>query len=185
MKIPIPTFYLKEVQIFGKKERKGLAELPLKPVTDGYISSPYGWRMLGGKKVFHAGIDITVYGDKLFIPVYAAYSGKISWIDRSAEGSFGNVVYVQLQDGWYSVYPHLRNVRSDLKVGQTIKQGHELGIIGNTGNVWARDENGVWGIRHNPGGTDGIHLHYEERPTMGAGGARNPIQVANTFIKET
>ena len=173
------TYWLRELIIKAIR-----METPIKPISNGVITSGFGIRKLGSRTENHPGIDISVYGDKTFVPVIAAKSGTISWIDRKASGSFGNVVYVKLPDGWFCVYPHLKSVNEDLFVGQKITQGHELGIMGNTGIVWARDEKGIWGIRKNPKNNDGIHLHYEERPTMAPGGAREPKDVIELYTKK-
>lgn len=132
-----------------------------KPITRGIITSPYGERILKGQKQFHPGIDIGVAGNPTNEPVVAAKPGKISWIneDPAKGGGFGKVVYVQLADGWFSVYPHMSSIVSGLKIGQAISEGQQLGIMGKTGYSF------------------GVHLHYEERRTMAAGSSREPKDI--------
>jgi len=137
----------------------------IKPIKRGVITSGYGYRTLGGIKQFHPGIDIGVIGNPANEAVVAAKAGKISWINDNpaTSGGFGKVVYVQLADGWYAVYPHMSSITKGLKIGQEIKEGFQLGIMGNTGYSF------------------GIHLHYEERRTMAAGSSREPIDIIKLY----
>jgi murein DD-endopeptidase MepM/ murein hydrolase activator NlpD len=132
-----------------------------KPVERGIITSPYGQRVLNDQPQFHPGIDIGVVGNPTNEPVVAAKSGKIAWINENPAtgGGFGKVVYVQLADGWYSIYPHMSSIEETLFVGKEIKSGDRMGIMGNTGYSF------------------GIHLHYEERRTMAAGSSREPLDI--------
>ena len=52
-----------------------------RPIVDGYITSPYGERILNGVKQFHHGIDISSHNPTL-PDVVAAYDGVIRWIDN-------------------------------------------------------------------------------------------------------
>ncbi len=136
-----------------------------KPVARGIITSPYGERILNGQKQFHPGIDIGLPGNPTDEPVVVAKSGKISWINENPAtgGGFGKVVYIQLTDGWYSVYPHMSSIEETLYVGKEVKEGDVLGIMGNTGYSF------------------GIHLHYEERRTMSAGSSREPKDILELY----
>lgn len=145
--------------------------MAVKPIRNGVITSGFGQRVLNGNTEFHAGIDIAVNGNPTNIPVYFAKPGKISYINndiskgQQAGGGFGRVVYVQMADGWYAVYPHLNLINGDLKIGDQVKENDFCGIMGDTGYSF------------------GLHLHYEERPTMGAGNAREPEDVINLYNK--
>jgi len=136
-----------------------------KPVKRGIITSPYGERILQGQKQFHPGIDIGVVGNPTNEPVVAAKHGTIAWMvnDPAKSGGFGKVVYVKLDDGWYAVYPHMSSIKADLKLGQEVNEGDQLGIMGKTGYSF------------------GIHLHYEERRTMAAGSSREPIDIIKLY----
>ena len=143
-----------------------------KPISDGYITSPYGWRKnpFNNKREFHAGIDISSHTPDA--PVVAAYDGVVSWIDsthpvydpKTGKGSFGNVVYVKrLSDGYYTTYPHLKNIDTALKIGLSVTEGMNIGIMGNTGY------------------SKGAHLHFENRKTMGPGNSKDPKEISDLY----
>ncbi len=98
----------------------------------------------------HGGIDINVYGDeqhnKAAVSVAA---GKV--VTSTFHYSYGNYVVVDHGNGLSTLYAHL--YRRDVSVGQSVSQGQQVGIIGNTGHSF------------------GAHLHFEVRVN---GGRRNP-----------
>jgi murein DD-endopeptidase MepM/ murein hydrolase activator NlpD len=51
----------------------------------------------------------------------------------NSSGGFGKVLYIRLEDGWYSVYGHFAFICDDFKVGDWVEAGDFLGIMGNTG----------------------------------------------------
>jgi murein DD-endopeptidase MepM/ murein hydrolase activator NlpD len=155
-----------------KKRRKIKTEMKIcKPIELGVITSGFGERLLNGKKDFHFGIDIAVVGNPPNIPIFAAKDGIIKWVDKTrvyspktGEGSFGCVVYVLGQDGWYSMYPHMDSIDTSSMIGVYVKAGTKLGIMGNTGYSF------------------GQHLHYQERKTMDKSGeSRNPIDIVELY----
>lgn len=140
-----------------------------RPVQNGYITSGYGFRILNGVQENHRGIDI---GTKTIDEnVLCTKGGLIAHIDKTpvynketGAGSFGNVVYIQMQDGWYAIYPHLKSIHSDLRIGSKINEGDVIGIIGNTGFSF------------------GVHLHYEERDNMSRKSkSREPIDIIELY----
>ena len=100
----------------------------IRPVSGGYISSPYGWRMhptLGYEK-FHYGVDYSVgYGT----PIYAIASGTVTI--ATFEQSCGNYVSVAHSDGYASAYMHMSSYV--VSPGQYVSQGQLLGYVGSTG----------------------------------------------------
>ncbi len=91
----------------------------------------------------HYAIDIA---NKLNTPIYGTASGKVI---KSADGwnyGYGKYIVVDHGNGIETLYAHL-NVRK-VFVGDKIKTGQLIGLMGNTGNVW---------------GPTGIHLHFELR----------------------
>ena len=100
----------------------------IRPVSGGYISSPYGWRMhptLGYEK-FHYGVDYSVgYGT----PIYAIASGTVTI--ATFEASCGNYVSVAHSDGYASAYMHMSSYV--VSPGQYVSQGQLLGYVGSTG----------------------------------------------------
>ena len=94
----------------------------------------------------HKGIDMAWnrhQGGKN-VPVYAADDGVVySTKDNDKTGkSWGNFVKIKHNDGTYTLYAHLRD-GIKVKKGQKVKQGDQIGNMGNTGKSGAN------------------HLHYE------------------------
>ena len=108
------------------------------------VTSPYGWRVLDGNREWHPGIDIV--GEDYIIR--AAMGGKVAVSqmveDRgNATWQWGNYVCVYGDDGNYIYYCHMAERR--VAVGQVVREGDILGIMGNTGYSF------------------GDHLHFEVR----------------------
>lgn len=93
--------------------------------------------------VLHSGQDIGTNGDRNY-KAHATTDGVV----RKAEfmtGGIGNAVYVEhTGDKYWSNYMHLKSI--SVSVGQTVKAGDVIGVIGGTGGNYAP------------------HLHYEISP---------------------
>lgn len=143
---------------------KGLKEssVMISPV-EGYVTSEFGTRILGGRKVTHLGIDIGTGGKS--VPVRAAFAGRVSHVVTNrvhgltgnygkpavAPGRSGNGGRINNPDGETQVYIHVRFIVPN---GAYVKAGQIIGYLDLSGN------------------TTGYHLHFE---TWGSGGkARNP-----------
>jgi len=104
----------------------------------GRISSPYGVRVLNGRKEFHAGIDI---GGPTGTNIVAAESGRVSYAGYMR--GYGNIIILSHDRGYSTVYGH--NSVNLVKKGQYVKRGSIIGKVGRTGNA------------------SGSHLHFEIR----------------------
>jgi len=104
----------------------------------GRITSPYGMRVISGRKDFHAGIDI---GGPTGTNIVAAESGRVSYAGYMR--GFGNVIVLSHDGGYSTVYGH--NSVNLVKKGQYVKKGSIIGKVGRTGNA------------------TGSHLHFEIR----------------------
>lgn len=119
--------------------------------THGWLTSSMGNRAdpINGEKDFHPGLDISAdKGDA----VYSTADGKI--VNASAAGNYGNLVIVDHGYGIETRYGHLSAFK--VKVGQSVKRGDLLGLVGATGRA------------------TGAHLHYEVRAN---GRILNPLQL--------
>ncbi len=108
------------------------------------VTSPYGWRVLNGKREWHPGIDLV--GEDYVIRAAMGGTVAVSQIveDRgNATWEWGNYVCVYGDDGNYIYYCHMAERR--VVAGQRVRAGDILGIMGNTG----------FG--------QGDHLHFEVR----------------------
>ena len=93
-----------------------------------------------GYNASHRGIDIAI---PVGTPVKAAADGRVivSKIDGSKGGGYGSYVVIVHNDGTQTVYGHLSN--REVKVGQKVNVGDEIGLSGNTGK------------------STGPHLHFQ------------------------
>ncbi|RMG75088.1 MAG: M23 family peptidase [Nitrospirae bacterium] len=108
------------------------------PVEEGYIASPYGWRIhpRTGRRTFHRGVDIAAWPGT---PVRATADGVVSFAGWS--GGSGKLVVIEHGFGFTTCYAH--NKKIVVKVGQAVKRGQIIAYVGSTGN------------------TTGPHVHYE------------------------
>ena len=104
----------------------------------GRITSPYGMRVISGRKDFHAGIDI---GGPTGTNIVAAESGRVSYAGYMR--GYGNVIILSHDGGYSTVYGH--NSVNLVKKGQYVKKGSTIAKLGSTGNA------------------TGPHLHFEIR----------------------
>lgn len=108
------------------------------------VSSPFGWRTLFGKRVYHKGIDL-VGTDKTVRAVVGGVVGQSIIItdptNRTSE--WGNYVRVDGEDGRLYYYCHLS--QRLVSRGDKVSVGDALGIEGSTGK------------------STGSHLHLEVR----------------------
>ncbi|WP_284868229.1 phage tail tip lysozyme [Enterococcus faecalis] len=93
----------------------------------------------GGAAGIHGGIDIASMPAGSMPPVYVARNGTV--ITATYDGTGGNYVVIQHDDGYYTYYGHLDSV--DLAVGDKVTTTNKVGIMGATGTV------------------TGVHLHFE------------------------
>lgn len=113
------------------------------------ISSPYGWRW--GSSEFHKGVDIAgggIYGAKVVAAdggtVVEAVGGfGIGHLGSRDGGGYGNHIYIDHGNGFYTVYGHLSRV--SVSTGDTVTKGQQIGNVGSSGS------------------STGAHLHFEIR----------------------
>jgi murein DD-endopeptidase MepM/ murein hydrolase activator NlpD len=119
-----------------------LATVPLRKPVEGELdeSSGFGVRTdpFIGKPAMHTGIDFR--GDS-GDPVHATAAGTVT--EAGWGGGYGRMVEIDHGNGFATRYGHLSKI--DVKIGQSIKIGQEIGEVGSTGR------------------STGPHLHYETR----------------------
>ncbi len=126
-----------------------------RPVNKGWISSVFGWRNdpMTGKRAFHEGID---FAGRANSEVVAVAAGVVVWSGK--RWGFGNTVEINHGNGYSTLYAH--NKKNLVKVGETVKKGQVLALLGSTGR------------------SNGPHVHFEVRRN---GKAVNPIK----FVRAT
>ena len=90
----------------------------------------------------HTGLDFAAPSGT---PVVAVANGVIT--SASYDGSYGNKIVLQLEDGTEVWYAHLTGF--NVGVGESVVGGQQIGTVGSTGN------------------STGPHLHLEVRPGAG------------------
>lgn len=96
----------------------------------------------------HSGVDVVGQGGTLDT-IIAHSSGKVIWLQKgqpynpgsTGNASYGNCVKIKHDNGMYTLYAHLADVRVSLN--QRVEKGQDIGYMGNTGN------------------SCGAHLHFE------------------------
>jgi murein DD-endopeptidase MepM/ murein hydrolase activator NlpD len=98
----------------------------------------------------HSGQDFTVPAG---IPVKAVHTGTV--VTAGWGGAYGNNVVIKHGEGAYTHYAHLSKI--NVRVGQAVNTGQEIGKSGSTGN------------------STGPHLHFETRTAPVYGHAVEPV----------
>lgn len=115
----------------------GEAGLPL-PSGSYIITSPFGWRVLNGRREKHKGLDMAAAEGT---PIYAVKDGICTVSGH--DPSYGNCVSIDHGDGLMTRYAHMSLVV--VTDGQSVTAGEVIGFVGATGNA------------------TGNHLHFEVR----------------------
>ncbi len=111
----------------GKSAKKFLVR---KPVGDGIVTSPFGWRnhpMLHVSE-FHSGVD---WAAPFGTPIFAAGTGSVEEI--GLKGGYGKYVKLKHANGYETAYGHMTAFAKGLDVGSKVRQGQVIGFVGSTG----------------------------------------------------
>ncbi|WP_275561485.1 M23 family metallopeptidase [Streptomyces sp. 5-6(2022)] len=104
----------------------------------------------------HSGQDFVV---PTGTPVHAAHGGVVVKAGPNGGGdgpAYGNAIVIKHDNATYSQYAHLSRI--DVRVGQSVSTGQQIGLSGSTGN------------------STGPHLHFEIRTTPNYGSAVEPLK---------
>ena len=113
-------------------------EVDGRPVTWGWVSSPYGYRNdpFSGRRTWHSGVDIASKEGK---EVIAVGSGVVT--EAEDRGGYGYFVEIDHGDGMQTRYAHAKELL--VETGQVIEKGETIALIGSTGR------------------STGPHVHFE------------------------
>ncbi|HVO45076.1 MAG TPA: M23 family metallopeptidase [Steroidobacteraceae bacterium] len=109
-----------------------------RPVAKGFISSYFGEREdpFSGEEAYHKGVD---FAGTEGANVMAVAAGVVTWAGNRT--GYGNLVEINHGDGYVTRYAH--NERTLVSVGQTVKRGDAIALMGSTGR------------------STGPHVHFE------------------------
>jgi hypothetical protein len=112
--------------------------LPVKTDVDYYVTSRYGNRSdpYTGRLEFHGGVDIA---GRRGTEIIATADGIVQKVERDRR--IGHYLAIDHRHGYRTVYGHLLK-RPNVKVGQQVKRGDVIGLLGASGR------------------TTGPHVHY-------------------------
>src|SRR5579864_1245840 len=109
-----------------------------RPVANGFISSYFGERAdpFDGREAFHKGVD---FAGTQGSDVVAVAAGVVTW--AGPRSGYGKLIEINHGDGYTTRYAH--NERTLVAVGQTVKRGEPIALMGSTGH------------------STGPHVHFE------------------------
>ena len=109
-----------------------------RPINKGWTSSYFGMRTdpFTGRRAHHKGMD---FAGKDGSDVVAVASGIVTWASRRY--GYGNLVEINHGNGYVTRYGHNKTIL--VKVGDTVKKGQNLSLMGSTGR------------------STGPHVHFE------------------------
>ncbi len=122
-----------EVIELAKQKEELLASIPaVQPVANTDLkrmSSGFGMRIHPVYKTIkmHTGNDFTA---SVGTEIYATGKGRVSYIELSNSG-YGYHVILNHGFGYQTLYAHMSEIK--VRVGQEVKRGELLGLVGNTG----------------------------------------------------
>jgi murein DD-endopeptidase MepM/ murein hydrolase activator NlpD len=126
------------------------------PIKDGKITTPYKKTGKMWSKGYHSGVD---YACKEGTDILAVANGKVETANWGK--SYGTQAVQKVEGGWV-IYAHLSKL--DVKAGDKVTKGQQIGLSGNTGN------------------SSGPHLHFEMRDNIrwSAGKDIDPTAILNS-----
>jgi len=131
---------LDAIEIAAKKKEEMLASIPsIKPVRADKLArrvkllSGFGNRFHPIHKVWkkHQGIDFTAPKGT---PIQATGDGVVERVEKKSTG-YGHNIIINHGFGYKTLYGHMS--RFDVKRGDKVKKGQQIGLVGNTGSSTA------------------------------------------------
>ncbi|WP_328875888.1 peptidoglycan DD-metalloendopeptidase family protein [Streptomyces sp. NBC_00287] len=127
-------------RVDGEPTRRGKGKVaspvPGRKVTFGFFQrGPYAWKPDGFGR--HTGQDFAAPSGA---PVVAVRGGKVAWSNGQG-GAYGQWIGLAADNGHVYTYSHLS--QRQVRAGQRVSAGQQLGRVGSTGN------------------SSGPHLHFE------------------------
>ena len=125
-------------RLIANREINSQREVDGRPVTWGWMSSPYGYRTdpFTGRRAWHTGVDVAGRdgGD-----VVAVGAGVVT--EAKKKGGYGYFVEIDHGDGLQTRYAHAKELR--VGKGDIVEKGQQIAVMGSTGR------------------STGPHVHFE------------------------
>jgi murein DD-endopeptidase MepM/ murein hydrolase activator NlpD len=142
-KAKVQSNYLVDLFEKARSHQRLIASIPsiqpISPADNWRITSSYGfrWDPFTNKRRMHQGIDLA---GEVGLKIHATGDGTVI-LAIDAKNGYGKEVIIDHGFGYISRYAHLHRI--DVSCGDTVKRGHQIGLLGSTGR------------------STGPHLHYE------------------------
>ena len=118
--------------LLGNRRLSEEVRLEGRPIRGGWMSSGFGYRTdpFTGKRSFHGGLDfVSPKGSD----VLAIAAGVVTYSGKRA--NYGNLIEIDHGDGVVTRYAH--NKENLVSVGDAVKKGEVIGLVGSTGRSTA------------------------------------------------
>lgn len=134
------SYSLDTITTLAKGKEKMLAAIPsIKPVRSDKLKtnvqqlSGFGYRIHPVYKIpkMHYGIDFSAPSGT---PIQSTGTGKVIRATNTHDG-YGNCVEIDHGFGYVTLYGHMSRI--DVKVGQEVVRGQQIGLVGSTGTSTA------------------------------------------------
>ncbi|WP_024953643.1 peptidoglycan DD-metalloendopeptidase family protein [Sulfurospirillum arcachonense] len=111
-----------------------------KEVEGFFLSKPVNYRRISSRFTYkrwhpvlkryraHLGID---YAANRGTPIRAAGNGKLTYVGR--KGGYGKTIMIRHQNGYKTLYAHMKGYRKGMRRGKWVKKGQVIGYVGSTG----------------------------------------------------
>jgi murein DD-endopeptidase MepM/ murein hydrolase activator NlpD len=134
-------------RLLDAQQEEGAAPLPVPRFAfmtpENYpVTSPQGWRQLGGVDQYHGGVD---FGMPQGTPLYSPFNGQVVALDHNHAIAGGIVVVRDYDSQWGYTYCHLSDI--GVSLGDRISARQYIGKSGGTPGT------------HGAGYSTGAHLH--------------------------
>lgn len=115
-------------KVMGSVQESITLGMPIEDKNNFSLESGFGERLHPVLKVkrLHTGIDLIAEEG---VAVVSAQEGIV--IKAHLAGAWGNLIEVQHDDTYSTAYSHMKSM--DVKVGDKVKRGQLIGLVGNTG----------------------------------------------------
>jgi murein DD-endopeptidase MepM/ murein hydrolase activator NlpD len=122
-------------QVVSLRQLRNATSPAGRPIRNGWLSSYYGKRSdpFTGHQEMHKGVD---FAGQLGSDVLATAAGVVTWAGKRY--GYGQLIEINHGNGISTRYGHCKDIL--VEVGQTVKQGERIGLMGSSGRSFVRAE---------------------------------------------